>query len=329
VTTKIGSEMQSKIGSLGDLLKSRALEATEQVRMSPIDRIKPGRHQPRTQFRKDSLDDLAGSIRESGVIEPLIVSAIDDGNYELLGGERRWRAAQMAGLTEVPVIIRSPNDADAVNALVLNLQREDLCLADEIAAVARLIAQLGSVRAVGKKLGMREQWVSARHVLATAPPVVQEQIASGRMRDVEALLRLARHAKNDEASTRKAVESYQPGTPLRDHIETSLGKPMLRTARNEGRAEAGEPTKPATPRHRRVEEDCNGAIHLTKESTLRTSADRKRFLLRSGTTKVVFSAETDADIARFAKAISQLTPDPSQRSAGKTARPTSRRKRPS
>src|SRR5207237_712988 len=102
-------------------------------------RIRPGRYQPRTRMDEQALAELAQSIRSQGLLQPLVVRPVERG-YELIAGERRWRAAQMAGLAQVPAVVREvPDDAALVMALIENIQREDLNPMEEAAGVQRLI----------------------------------------------------------------------------------------------------------------------------------------------------------------------------------------------
>src|SRR5216683_2533890 len=106
----------------------------------PVARIRPGRYQPRTKMDQQALAELAESIRSQGLMQPLLVRPVDRDRYELIAGERRWRAAQMAGLEEVPVLVREvPDEAALAMSLIENIQREDLNPMEEAAAVQRLI----------------------------------------------------------------------------------------------------------------------------------------------------------------------------------------------
>ena len=108
--------------------------------LCPIERIRPQRDQPRRYFDENTLEDLAQSLREQGIVQPLIVREIDKGSFELIAGERRWRAAQRAGLHDVPVVIRRSDNLKAFElALVENLQREDLNPIEEAEAYQRLL----------------------------------------------------------------------------------------------------------------------------------------------------------------------------------------------
>ncbi len=108
----------------------------------PVDIISRGKYQPRVDMHKESLDDLADSIRAQGVLQPIVVRKVGDGGYEIIAGERRWRAAQLAGLHEVPAIVREVEDRAAIAiALIENIQRENLNPMEEARALERLIRE--------------------------------------------------------------------------------------------------------------------------------------------------------------------------------------------
>lgn len=114
----------------------------ESLRPLPVERIVKGRYQPRQDLREDTLQELAESIRAQGLVQPVIVRPLGEGRYELIAGERRWRAAQLAGLHEVPAVIRDvPDRAASAMALIENIQREDLNPLEEATALQRLIAE--------------------------------------------------------------------------------------------------------------------------------------------------------------------------------------------
>ncbi len=115
-------------------------ESGDQLRKLPVDAIRPGRFQPRSVFDADKLEELASSIRAQGVVQPIVVREIADGEYELIAGERRWRAAQLAALDTIPAIVRDvPDEAAVAMALIENIQREDLNPLEEATALRRLI----------------------------------------------------------------------------------------------------------------------------------------------------------------------------------------------
>lgn len=112
----------------------------DQLRNLPLDVIQPGRYQPRSVFDEEKLSELADSIRSQGVVQPVVVRPVDEGTYELIAGERRWRAAQIAQIDEIPAVIRDvPDEASVAMALIENIQREDLNPLEEATALRRLI----------------------------------------------------------------------------------------------------------------------------------------------------------------------------------------------
>lgn len=142
--------MAAKKGGLGKGFDSLFLDNSSDVLseggsvMLSISEIEPDRGQPRTNFSEEALSELEASIREFGVLQPLLVRPMSDGSYKIVAGERRWRAARRAGLSEVPVIIKSLTDAQAAAiALIENLQREDLNPIEEAAGIKKLIEEYG------------------------------------------------------------------------------------------------------------------------------------------------------------------------------------------
>ena len=129
------------IAALADdkFVESPALSGNPPHHM-PIEDLQPGRYQPRRDMREEALQELAESIKAQGVIQPIVIRPIDSGGYEIIAGERRWRAAQLASLHEVPVVIRDVDDRSAIAmALIENIQREDLNPLEEAQSLQRLI----------------------------------------------------------------------------------------------------------------------------------------------------------------------------------------------
>ncbi|MBN2801655.1 MAG: ParB/RepB/Spo0J family partition protein [Deltaproteobacteria bacterium] len=145
----------------------------------PVNRIKPDKNQPRRYFDKESLDDLVVSIREQGIIQPLIVRRIADG-YELIAGERRWRASQMAGLKEVPIVIKDVSDSAAFEmALVENIQREDLNPIEEAMAISRLIEEHNYTQIqLSERIGKNRSTIANSMRLLKLPVDVQQMVTS-------------------------------------------------------------------------------------------------------------------------------------------------------
>ena len=133
---------------LDALLAGSDARAEDELRNLPVDRLKPGKYQPRTHMDQASLAELAASIKAQGVMQPILVRAIDSTpgaeRYEIVAGERRWRAAQLAGLSEVPVLVRRIPDEQALEmALIENIQRENLNPLEEAQGLLRLIDEFG------------------------------------------------------------------------------------------------------------------------------------------------------------------------------------------
>lgn len=148
----------------------------------PIEKIRPNRNQPRKFFAADKLEELAASIREQGIIQPLVVTKKDD-FYEIVAGERRWRAAQKAGVREVPVVIREASeDAVLELALIENIQRQDLNAIEEAQAYRSLVEHFGiSHEDVAKRVGKNRTSVTNSMRLLKLPPEVQQDIVEERM----------------------------------------------------------------------------------------------------------------------------------------------------
>ncbi|HEY4137363.1 MAG TPA: ParB/RepB/Spo0J family partition protein, partial [Casimicrobiaceae bacterium] len=116
----------------------------ESLRMIAVERVRPGKYQPRTRMDETSLAELADSIREQGVMQPILVRPVDGARFEIIAGERRWRAASQAGLSEIPALVRTvPDNAALALALIENIQREDLNPLEEAQGLSRLIDEFG------------------------------------------------------------------------------------------------------------------------------------------------------------------------------------------
>jgi ParB family transcriptional regulator, chromosome partitioning protein len=156
-----------------------------QQRLIPIELVRPGAFQPRRRFAEAELDALAQSIREKGVLQPLLVRPLtgEEADFELVAGERRWRAAQRVGLHEVPVIVRPMADSEALEiALVENLQREDLSPLEEAEAYSRLIDEFGRTQAsLAKALGKSRSHVANTVRLLSLPAPVRRRLEEGEL----------------------------------------------------------------------------------------------------------------------------------------------------
>src|SRR5439155_10089742 len=122
-------------------------DAPPELRELPVELIAPNPSQPRRRFDEEALQALAGSIAERGIVQPVLVRPVAGGTYELVAGERRWRAARLAGLERIPALVRDREDAAAIEAaLIENMAREDLNPIEEARACAALVEELGLTR---------------------------------------------------------------------------------------------------------------------------------------------------------------------------------------
>lgn len=140
----LGRGLDALLGAGAAIRNQAPPESTsaEMLCSLPVEQIVRGRYQPRQDLREDTLQELADSIRVQGVVQPIVVRPSGEDCYELIAGERRWRAAQLAGLSEVPAVVREVSDRAAIAmALIENIQREDLNPLEEAAALQRLIAE--------------------------------------------------------------------------------------------------------------------------------------------------------------------------------------------
>ena len=153
----------------------------DSLQMLTIDRVRPGRYQPRTKMDAASLAELALSIKEQGVMQPILVRPVDGGRFEIVAGERRWRAAQQAGLREIPALVKNVPDQSALAvALIENIQREDLNPIEEAKGLARLIDEFGLTHeAAAKAVGRSRSAVSNLLRLTALAPPVQEYVLAG------------------------------------------------------------------------------------------------------------------------------------------------------
>jgi len=206
----------------------------------PINEITPNRLQPRKSFNEESLGELSDSIKEKGVIEPLIVRRDLTGGYELIAGERRWRAARAAGLTDVPVVIQDVTDEESLEfAIIENIQREDLNAMEEAEAFRSLVNFGLSQEEVAKKVGKDRATVANYLRLLKLPHEVKEELVKGTitMGHARAILSVEGHSAQTAmcrkiisknlsvreaerlASTRGAAPSRKKGPEDPSHVQ--------------------------------------------------------------------------------------------------------------
>jgi ParB family chromosome partitioning protein len=205
--------------------------------LCPIEQIRPNKNQPRKHFSPEKLEELAASIREQGIIQPLVVTQ-KDGVFEIIAGERRWRAAQKAGLHEVPVVIREASDAVVMElALIENIQRQDLNAIEEAEAYRSLVEQHRiSQEDVARRVGKSRTAVTNALRLLKLPDVIQHDIIEERltMGHARALLALeslelvekARHEILHRQLSVRATEELVRRLKVNPHSAASHKRPQ-------------------------------------------------------------------------------------------------------
>ena len=213
--------------------------AAETQQSIAIDRVKPGRYQPRTRMDEASLDELAASIREQGIMQPILVRPVEGSRFEIIAGERRWRAAQRAGLTEVPALVRSvPDQAALALALIENIQREDLNALEEAQGLGRLIAEFGLTHeAAAKAVGRSRSAVTNLLRLRELAKPVQEFMLDGKldMGHARALLGLA---AGQQAAAAARVVAQGLSVRETERLVHQLQQPQRHPARAARRVDA-------------------------------------------------------------------------------------------
>lgn len=205
--------MAMKKGGLGKgldvLFAENTLEDEARTVSLPIHEIVPNREQPRKQFDDEALAELSASIAQHGVLQPLLVRPLPDGSYQLVAGERRWRASQMAGLTEVPVVVREMNEQEAAElALIENLQREDLNPMEEALGYQTLMDSYGMTQEQAAQVVNKSRPAVANALrLLRLPQPVAALVAEGSLSAGHARAVLAFEAEETQVSmARTAVD---------------------------------------------------------------------------------------------------------------------------
>jgi ParB family transcriptional regulator, chromosome partitioning protein len=173
------SEERELSPAIVSLLSQEPSTRSVGVRAIPLDRIEPNPQQPRLAFNEETLQELANSVTEHGVLQPILVRPLEGGRYQLIAGERRWRASKLAGLETIPSLIEDIDDDTALEiAIIENLQREDISPLDEAAMYDRMVHEHGySIRKLADKLGKDKGYLENRLRLADAPPEVRELVS--------------------------------------------------------------------------------------------------------------------------------------------------------
>ena len=278
-------------GSLAEVAGARYEEIA-------VTAITPNPRQPRRSFDEDTLDELAESIRQVGLLQPVVVRATAPGRYELVTGERRWRAAQQAGLSEIGAIVKQTQDDDMLrDALIENLHRQQLDPLEEAAAYQQLLDDFGATHEeLALKVGRSRPHITNTLRLLNLPPAVQKRVAAGVLTagHARALLGL----EDPRAQERLAGRIVAEGLSVRaveEIVAVGLEEP---SPRRQARAAAKPPTAPAL-RH------LADRLSDLFETKVKVELGRRKG-------KIVVEFATIDDLERIVKAMS---PDVSGRDA--------------
>jgi len=232
-----------------------ASDAARVPRSVPVEFVHPGRFQPRRRFDEEALNGLVESVREMGVLQPLLVRRDPDQEnaYEIIAGERRWRAAQLAGLHDVPVLVRELSDSDALEiALIENIQRQDLTALEEAEGYRRLMDEFGHTQEdLGKAVGKSRSHVANMMRLLSLPESLKEMVQDGRLSAGHARALLT--ADDPEGLAEKVVAM---GLNVRQTEE------LARAADKPARPERESPDEAADTDLRALEEEISVGIGL-------------------------------------------------------------------
>jgi ParB family chromosome partitioning protein len=267
----------------------------------PIDQISPNPRQPRQVFEEESLAELVFSLREVGLLQPVVVRPVEGGRYELVAGERRWRAAQQAGFTAIPAIIRqTPDDVLLRDALLENLHRVQLNPLEEAAAYEQMLSDFGCTQdELASRIGRSRPQVSNTLRLLRLPPSVQRRVAAGVLSagHARALLGL----DDAEAQERLATRIVAEGLSVRSVEElVSVGET----------GEEKSPRKRAKRAQNPALQDLAAALSDDLETQVKVDLGRSK-----GTITIAFATVDDLE-----RIVGQIAPSAAKTLRG--ARPT-------
>lgn len=229
----------------------------EQVEQVAIDQIVPNQYQPRTIFSEEKIEELARTIHTHGVIQPIVIRQMDDEQYEIIAGERRYRAMKSLGWTEVPAIIRNLDDKETASiALIENLQREELTPIEEALAYDQLL-QLHELtqEALAQRLGKGQSTIANKLRLLKLPEVIQEAIMEKRITERHARALIPLKEENLQVQMcQEVIEEQLNVKQLEERIQERLYPPEE------------EEKKPRKPKRKSVSRDVRIALNTIKQS---------------------------------------------------------------
>ena len=263
----------------------------------PVGDIEPSPHQPRVHFDEDTLVALAASVKEVGILQPVLVRPLPTGRFELVAGERRWRAAKRAGLATIPALVRQTEDLHAVEqALIENLHRQDLTALEEASAYQQLVEDFGLTHdEIANRVGKSRSAVTNTLRLLKLPPSIQQLVASGRLSagHARALLGTPDRAFQESLATRAVRDQLT----VRDVEDAVRQRVELETAATANTPRALRPSRLRPP----------GLLEL--EELLSSYLDtRVRVDMGSKRGKVIIDFATLEDLERIYRRVVERSP---------------------
>jgi ParB family chromosome partitioning protein len=253
--SRLGRGLAALIGDVGEEIG--ALERARGQRRVPVEFLRPSARNPRRSFAEEDLEELTASVRERGILQPIIVRAIVGmlDAYEIIAGERRWRAAQRAGLHDVPVILVEADDREALEiAIVENVQRTDLNAIEEAAGYEQLIAEFNYTQAdLARVIGKSRSHVANTLRLSKLPPSVRQMVSDGAVSAGHARALLS--VSDPELMARKIVDE---GLSVRD-----IERIVQEESRGETKSISSKPRVEKDPDTRAVEKALEEALGLS------------------------------------------------------------------
>ena len=253
--SRLGRGLAALIGDVGDEIG--ALERSRGQRRVPVEFLRPSARNPRRNFAEDELEELAASVRERGILQPIIVRSLAGmaDAYEIIAGERRWRAAQRAGLHDVPVLLVEADDREALEiAIVENVQRADLNAIEEAAGYERLIAEFSYTQNdLARVIGKSRSHVANTLRLSRLPESVRRMVSEGSVSAGHARALLS--VSEPERMARRIVEE---GLSVRD-----IERVVQDEARGETKSASGKPKPEKDPDTRAVEKALEEVLGLS------------------------------------------------------------------
>ncbi len=244
-----------------DFDKSLLLTSEDRIEKIPIAKLQPGKHQPRTSFDETALKELAASIKRHGVVQPLVVTPEKDGKYSLVAGERRWRASKIAGLKDVPAIVRERQELDQLEiALIENVQRVDLSPLEQAVSIERLHEQFNlSYEEIAGRLGKGVSTVSNTVRLLQLPEAAQSALAKSKITEghARALLSLKDDTKRQNYLLKTIINN---GWSVRqaERFTTSVKAGVKETKQAHAR------TQTETAETKRLSKKIDAPVHLKR-----------------------------------------------------------------